>query len=436
MLRFNGPVIASALGAALIGCVGKVGNGSVAGDGQIATVDAGASSEVGLAQGSSEVGLGQDMTPETAPPTATAIGGTVFAGATLHQIQITVDRQYLATLDNNAMKDVRVPATLSFDGVVLANVGIRKKGRAGSFASLSDKPGFSVKFDSFVPKQRLDGLKKLILNNFRQDRASLLHESVSYEIGRRAGLATARTAYAQVTFNNMDNGLYLVKEAIDKQFLTRHFGKDFDQGNLYEVDRVDFMVNPARLGLKNETEEMRSRADIVRLAQAARETPDAAWSAAVGALVDLDTFITFYAVEVAISHWDGYCFYNNNTYLYHNPKNDKFVWLLHGTDQALNPLTTGTSRLAVADMPNSQFPRRLRGIPALAARYRAEVQRVVADAWNLKELNAFIDQAATALRSATKGGMRTMAELKAFEEGLASMRLYLQKRKMELMAAP
>jgi spore coat protein CotH len=55
---------------------------------------------------------------------------------------------------------------------------------------------------------------------------TLLNEHLVYEIARRAGMAAPRTAHAAVTFNGQPYGFFIVREAINDEFLRRVFGKD------------------------------------------------------------------------------------------------------------------------------------------------------------------------------------------------------------------
>ena len=151
----------------------------------------------------------------------TPAGQAVFAPDVLHAIELTVDAQYLATLDDDG-STVRVPATISFDGTVVAQVGLRKKG-ASSRRPLSGKSGFTVKFNEFVPGQKLDGLKKLTIDNAIED-PSLLTGHLSYEVYRRAGLPAPRTAHATLTFNGVDKGLFVIEEPTNDDYLAAHFG--------------------------------------------------------------------------------------------------------------------------------------------------------------------------------------------------------------------
>jgi spore coat protein CotH len=49
----------------------------------------------------------------------------------------------------------------------------------------------------------------------------------------------------------------------------------------------------------------------------------------------VDRFISFIAMEMLTSHWDGYAAAVNNFRIYHDPKTDKLVFITHGLDGTL-----------------------------------------------------------------------------------------------------
>jgi spore coat protein H len=343
----------------------------------------------------------------------------------LHEITIEVAPADLAQLDNDA-NNQRVPCTFIFDGVRLEKVGIRRKGTIGSVAKVAQKSGYSLRFDEFVPGQRLHDLTRLTLNNAKQD-GSFLNEHLGYEIARRAGLPAPRTAHARLSLNGTSYGLYVVKETIEKQFLARVFGDG--QGNLYEgTYPVDFVTAPDQMDLKDELDDHRQRDDLRALAAAVATPVDAGWPDRVGRLLDLDAFITISAVEIVVHHWDGYSFNVNNYYLYDDPRRGKFVMLPHGMDQlfaqtAFSPDAPTKGALA----------QRLRQVPALADRLHAEVARVARVGLDLPALDARMDRLATLLATLPSPDPRLASDLQRFTTNLPPKHAALATRKSKLL---
>lgn len=358
---------------------------------------------------------------------AMATGAQVFAPDVLHELELTVAAADLATLDND--QTVRVPCTVRYDGVELARAGCRKKG-ASSLRPLADKPGFTIKLDSFVAGQRLDGLRKLTVDNAAQD-PSLVTGHLAYELHRRAGLPAPRTAHATLRFNGEDKGLYVVEESTTADYLAAHFGAG--GGNLYEGP-WDFPRGAAAADLKDEVSEMRTRDDLEALTRVVMDTPDAQLADALAPLLDVDRFITAFAVEMAAVLWDNYAIVAWNFYLYHVP-GGRFVLLTHGVNWPLwradyDPFDLAQDPWGTGDPPGYLCVR-LRRIPALDARFRAELTRVARDAWDVDALLARVDRAHATLHSRPLTG-RAAADLAAHDAIVDDVRGFVRDRRAYL----
>jgi spore coat protein CotH len=134
----------------------------------------------------------------------------VYDTSVLHRIDIVIAPDDARTILNRTSERVR--CTFTFDGVVLKDVGIRQAGGTfNRFVSIDEKPTLSVKFDDFVNGQELHGLEKRVLKD---------GEHLTYEVYRRAGIAAPMTAHAHVTINGTDSGIYVMREPINRDFLT------------------------------------------------------------------------------------------------------------------------------------------------------------------------------------------------------------------------
>jgi hypothetical protein len=208
---------------------------------------------------------------------------------------------------------------------VLTNVAIRIKGM-GSFRTIDEKPSLAVKFDEFATNQHYRGLSKLMFNNSVQDR-TYLAELLATQLFRDAGVPAARSTHARVQLNGRDLGLYLVTEAMNKQFLKQHFNSS--TGNLYEAYLLDVNVR-----MEQDSGEPGNQSDVRTLHNACTVTdPKERWRQ-LNKVLDVDRFVSFVAMEMLTSHWDGYAIHTNNYRIYHDPKTDKFVFITHGIDWA------------------------------------------------------------------------------------------------------
>jgi hypothetical protein len=220
------------------------------------------------------------------------------------------------------------------------NVGIRLKGGNGSFLPLGEKSAFKVKF-SFVKGQKFLGLKKMTLNNMKQD-ASMLHENLAYRSFRAAGVPSSRSGYAWVRLNGERLGMYLNVEDLDDVSLEKRFGPFDDPQHLYEGEHgVD--VAPGEAG-KYEVDEGDDGVltDLEALIEAANDALAPDWSDRVSPYADLEEMTQMWAVEKYSGHWDGYAGDDRpevpNNYFLYSDAAGKFKMLPWGTDQTWETL--------------------------------------------------------------------------------------------------
>jgi hypothetical protein len=202
----------------------------------------------------------------------------------------------------------------------------------GAFRPLGKKAAFKLKF---AKPDRFLGLKKLTLNNMVQD-ASMIHETLGYEILRAAGVPAPRTGFAYVRVNGEGYGLYLDLETYDDVSLPRLFPTTKTQ-HLAEADDNGVDVRPGEAGTFEIDEgDEDDRSDLEALITAANAT-GGDWSDGMAATADLAEMTRMWAGEQYIGHWDGYSIrpgatWPNNYYLY-SDKTGRFSMLPTGIDQ-------------------------------------------------------------------------------------------------------
>ncbi len=312
-----------------------------------------------------------------------------FDETVLHYVDLTVAAEHLSSLVPG--EDARVPARLVFDDVTLEDVGLRLKEGLGSRQPLEGKPGFNLKTNEFVKGQKIHGVKKFTLNSAIQD-PTFLSEHVAYDLWRRAGVEARRTALARVTFNGEYFGVYVVAESYDDGPVDRAFDSG---GNLYEgVPGVD-LTDPYGLDLDT-NDEANDRSDLEALADVLESEPDATFSTALGQHLDVDAFLTYWAVESLVVHWDAYAgqnhgsffepdFLPNNWYAYRDPGSARFHFLPHGADQCfVRP--AWHAPVDAAPSPRALLAVRCLADPGLLERFRARVREILDRAWDVTSI--------------------------------------------------
>ena len=279
------------------------------------------------------------------------------------------------------------PATVTIDGEVLENVAVRKKGFIGSLSA--DKPSLKISVDEVEPGRTFHGLEKITLNNSVQDPA-YVDQCIAYALFDRAGLPAPRCNFAHVTVNGQLLGTYVHVESVEDELLDHHFGSS--SGNLYEGTLSDFL--PAWSGTfekkTNEAENDWSDIDGIITAAAA---PDAELLAALDAVIDLDGFIRFWALESLVRHWDGYAGNINNFWLYES--GGRLHFLPWGADQVLvdrNPVQGDDAPTSV--YATGYLAYRLYLHPEGRQRYLAATRELLDEVWDETWLLGEIDRMA------------------------------------------
>jgi spore coat protein CotH len=274
----------------------------------------------------------------------------------------------------------RFAAQLQLLGQTLPEVELRKKGYIGSISVF--RPSLSIDFDK---KRSVGGFKRLTLNNNIED-PSNAHQCMAYALFERAGLPAPRCGLASVTVNGVSKGFFTNVEPIKKPFLRRVFGED--AGNLYELQAsADLIAEHAdRLELKNDG--ATDRSDLMRLI-ATLQLPDAELITNLEPVLDLDEYLSFWALEALLGQWDGLSAHGTNSYLYHARSDDRFHAIPWGSDQAFTSIRDllGDDG-AVSVYAGIQLSKRLWALPEWRAKYQERLRKLLSELWHPDELIA------------------------------------------------
>ena len=223
-----------------------------------------------------------------------------------------------------------VPGDIVFDGVLVPEVGVRLKGRIGSFRNLDAKAAFKIDLNRFVPGQTLHGLEKLTLNNMVVD-CSFAKERLAFAAFAAAGVPVPRVGYVWIEVNGTPYGLYLNVETPDDVWLARKY--DDPGGNLYEADYmwwpdgsyqlIDFNVESQDYFELEEGVDV-GHADV----HAVTEVLDhyayqEGFYGEMDSQLDWDHHLRMVSVEQWVGQLDGYSLNTNNYRVYFDPADGK-----------------------------------------------------------------------------------------------------------------
>ncbi len=318
-------------------------------------------------------------------------------------------------------------ATVTVDGETHTEVGVRKKGFLGSQSDT--KPALKLRFDKYVDGQSLGGvMERMTLNNSVQD-PSMINTCLAYHVFAAAGAPTPRCNFATVTVNGKNLGQYVHVEEIKAPFLARHF--DSAEGNLYEGTVSDFSPEYRGTIEKKNNEDEADWSDIEAVVAALQDPSDAGLDK-LASLVDLDRFLSFWATEVLVGHWDGYAGNRNNYWFYREP-GGKFVFIPWGVDDTFHLKDDPNVFDHVTEPPLSvlalaAIANRLYNDPDWQAKYVAKLKEMLEAAWDEEELLALADSMAAIVEEHTLPEARPAAAADA-----ERVRQFIKKRRAEIL---
>ncbi|MDP2310387.1 MAG: CotH kinase family protein [Pseudomonadota bacterium] len=285
------------------------------------------------------------QTPEETEQQPDAPGaGFPYAEGQIFELSLALPPASVEALDRGGDY---VPATLEFAGFE-AVLGVRLKG-SSTFDNLDGKPSLKLRFSEFVPEARFLGVERLTLNSMKYD-PTMLREAAAYRLYAQMGVPAPRSAYAHLAINGEDYGVYSIVESLDENFLKRVFPGD-DDGNLY--DTVFVYADLTSLGLANfELAEGDPATAYTDLAALVHDLDGGDILGTLESRFDLESTLSFLAVDLLTANWDGYSRNTNNYLLYHATVSDRWSFVPWGQDTAFRgdgPLYGGIqSRITTA----------------------------------------------------------------------------------------
>jgi spore coat protein H len=264
------------------------------------------------------------------------------------------------------------------------NVGLRLRGNTSLNAQ---KKSFKISFNEFEPGREYQGVKKLNLRGQHND-PTMVREKLFYEVWENAGMTERRAAFVRLFINSEYRGLYTNIEELDKTWLGRVFEED--DGNLYKctypADLVyhgpvqsvykNILNNPSERAYDLKTNELEDDyTHLIELMAALDKPVDANFPGQIQQILNVESVLKSFAIDVATGNWDDYFYNKNNYYLYDNPATGKFDFVTYDTDNTFGVDWLGkdwAERNCLAWLPSNQ-PRplgaKLLAVPAFKDQY-------------------------------------------------------------------
>jgi len=247
------------------------------------------------------------------------------------------------------------PASLAWDGERLDPVGLRIRGQVeDGHGRPSPKQDLRINFDR-MGGSRFHGVDRVDLQGDFDD-PSLMRRHLAARTYRAMRVPVGRTAVALVEMDGDALGVYTMLQPMDRRFLREHFGRreGADDGTLYECSppfchlfdaggsKDDYLIpdcgDGQACGWVLETHELdparNGYEDLVEFIQWIGAATDEEFAAGIEDRFDVDGFLRFLAVAVAIGDYDGYLRGYEDFSLYHRPDTDRWVFIPEDHDRS------------------------------------------------------------------------------------------------------
>ncbi|MEL0649273.1 CotH kinase family protein [Pseudoalteromonas agarivorans] len=241
----------------------------------------------------------------TPTPSSENTVASAFTPTAVNTLSITITDENWQDILENPLDEEYHETSITFNGVTLDSVAIRTKGGSSLSTvanSSSDRYSFKVDINEYVSGQTFFGLKKFTLQNSFND-PSYMREVIAYDLMDEMGVPTPEHAYVNFYVNGELFGLYLMVEAIDGEFLEKHFANS--NGDLYKPDGTgsdllwlgDDIQSYTDINLQTNEESTDNGAFINFV-----ESLDAGETNAI----DEDTLLRYMSVSTSLSNLDSY----------------------------------------------------------------------------------------------------------------------------------
>jgi hypothetical protein len=231
------------------------------------------------------------------------------------------------------------PAHVTIDGRRMEDIGVRLRGRIGSFRDVWLKPKWRLDFNRYTSGRRVDGLEALSLDNNVAD-CSGLKQMLAWHVAGLADTHASRGGFAQVTVGGVEYGIYSTVEVQDDRYLVRRF--EDGSGNLYDgaylwFGEWNYTLLDFTAGIANQYELEEGvdigAADTMAISDALGEAvANDDFVGTLDAVFDMETFFRYAAVEHWIGQNDGYILNTNNYRVYFDPLDGRATLISYDLD--------------------------------------------------------------------------------------------------------
>jgi hypothetical protein len=309
----------------------------------------------------------------------------IFDTSRMHDVALTMSPDDWQSILDDSRGDEERHATLTYDGVVIEDVGVHPSGETSRFAG-NPKMSIRIKFDAFAGRGKFGGLGELKLKG-QWDDPSLMRDGIAKFV-YRAAVPTGEEAYARLVVNGDLRGLYAVIEGWNKEALIAHhfsepvgqlyrirgYAPPFDPYAFTSMDPAKYVPQPWEPHINNPA----STDDVIvtflgTLASSRSQ---------IESVIDMETLLSFLAASTLVQNVDGMVGDSGvqDHYQYFDPASGKFFTLPWDPDKTLSAHAETPDRSIYLHFSKTILTVIVRDTPDLRSRYRDKLTAVAAKA--------------------------------------------------------
>jgi len=295
--------------------------------------------------------------------TSTTVSSSFLSEDTVHAISVEFDQadydDAIAAYEADESKEW-IAATVTIDGAVYGNVGMRLKGNSSLFALGGDNarrgPGgnadssspetlpWLIRLDKYAEGQNHNGISDIVVRS--NNTTTALNEAVALDLLEEAGLASQDSAYAAFSVNGSDTVLRLVMELPEDTWMATTF---FDDGILYKAEATgDYSYRGDNPESYTDVFDVEAGEDdlspLIEFLDFINNSTDEAFYAELDQRLDTDSFATYLAAEELIANSDDINGRGNNSYLYLDAGTGRFTVVPWDHNGAFRMMGGGVAR--------------------------------------------------------------------------------------------
>jgi hypothetical protein len=359
--------------------------------------------------------------------------------------------------------DVEVPATVTVDGKVYKDVGVRFRGNSSyMMVPAGYKKSLNVSLDFVNKDQKIDGYHTLHLLNANQD--PTFARIVLYSLIGREFIPMPKANAMRIAINGENRGIYINTQPFNKDFLKEWFGANDTSGARWKVPGspgarfggLSYLGDdpaPYRNAYELKTKDTpKAWTNLAKLTRVLNETPLGDLETALAPLLDVDEALKFLAVDMAFVNGDGYWTRGSDYSLYEDAKG-QFHVIPHDFNEGFGAEEggrggfggfgsggTGLDPLVGLNDPSKPLRSKLLAVPALRARYLTYVHDV-AERLDWAKVGPTIAKFETLIAPTVEIDTRKLSSFEAFQTGIGgpgasdqTLRGFVEARRKYLLA--